>query len=130
MTKSPSLSRATINSFEKLVGQLEGLHQELSAMAKKSPNDAVNAFKLRFINSTLMACNSLLGNTYRPYDDFAKFEEDDVPTNSDATMIIGQYLECAEKMRCDHIYLDYHWYWRDDDRSEIRTAPPKKLGKA
>jgi hypothetical protein len=38
---------------EKIIGQLEGLHDEMSTMAKKSTNDGINAFKLSFVNATL-----------------------------------------------------------------------------
>ena len=38
--------QSEIESLEKLIGQLQGLHSEISLLAKKSPNDAVNSFKL------------------------------------------------------------------------------------
>ena len=38
-------NREELEQFEKLIGQLRGLHEEICLLAKKSPNDAVNAFK-------------------------------------------------------------------------------------
>jgi hypothetical protein len=59
---------------------------------------------------------------------------DDIPTNSDVTFIVSQYIECAEKFRADDIYCHVgDWYWRiDGERGSdpsTQTAPPKKIGK-
>jgi hypothetical protein len=35
-----------VERLEKLIGQLQGIYAEIGALAKKSPNDAVNPFKL------------------------------------------------------------------------------------
>jgi hypothetical protein len=45
--------KSDIERLEKLIGQLQGLHAELTSLAKKSPNDAVNSFKLRLINRVI-----------------------------------------------------------------------------
>lgn len=111
------------------MGQLEGLHREMSALAKKSPNDGINPFKLRFLNSALSAANDLLGEKYNPLDGFQQFNSDDVPTNSDAAFVLTSYLEEVERMRADNIFNDYNkWtYVLSDSEDKIRTAPPKKI---
>ena len=43
------MKRSEIDLFEKLKAQLDGIYQELSLLAKRSPNDGVNPFKLKFI---------------------------------------------------------------------------------
>ena len=57
------LKRTQIDELEKLIGQLDSLHVELTTLAKKSPNDAVNNFKLRFVNTALDNCNKFLGKS-------------------------------------------------------------------
>lgn len=111
------------------MGQLEGLHREMSALAKKSPNDGINPFKLRFLNSALTIANNLLGTEYKPLEGFEQFESDDVPTNSDATFVFTSYLEELERMRADNIFNDYgKWRFKlSDSDDEIRTAPPRKI---
>jgi hypothetical protein len=102
----------------------------MSVLVKKSPNDAVNTFKAQLVNTTLGKCNKFFGDAYRPFDEFEAFNLDELPTNSDMTFIISQYIECAEKFRADNIKFAYDdgWLWRIDDRGEqISTAPPKKL---
>lgn len=126
------MRREDVDAFEKLVAQLQSLQAELGALAKKSPKDAVNTFKLKFINATIQQCNDLLGEKYRPFSEFDVFSPDDLPSNSDVTFIISQYLECAEKYRADNIFMRHAWWWwviegEMEDRPSCRTAPPRKI---
>jgi len=123
------MKRSDVDNFEKLNAQLDSLHQEMSMLAKKSPNDAVNAFKIRLVNTTLELCNELFGAKYKPFAEFVTFQTDELPSNSDVTFIVSQYIECAEKFRADNILMEHGlWYWQLDGMKEkIRTSPPKKL---
>ncbi|MEQ8599395.1 MAG: hypothetical protein RLP98_05665 [Devosia sp.] len=105
-------TREEIEALEKLVVQLQGLHDEISQLAKKSPNDGLNKFKLKLVNKVLVSGNELLHGRYRPFDDFAEFAEEDLPTNSDVTMILTQYIEQAERFRSDNvIYSSHKWQY-------------------
>lgn len=126
-----------IEKFEKVYGQFEGLHKEISLLSKKSPNDAINKFKLSFINNLLAGAHIVLDENQRPFEGFDSFDEDQLPTNSDITMIFEQYLNCFEKLRSDNIkhtwtyngdkYVE-KWIWLiDGEESEFQTAPPKKI---
>ncbi len=73
-----------------------------------------------------------MGPRYRPFSDFEDFSPDEMPSNSDVSFILSQYIECAEKFRADNIWQEYSsWYWRLDDAEDeeawIRTPAPKKL---
>lgn len=118
-----------IDIFEKLQTQLEGLHTEISALSKKSQNDALNKFKLKFVNQILIDANKLLGEKYRPFSDFTLFDENDLPSNSDVAMMLTQYLSCFEKLRADNVTQEFGtWYWLINKRkSEIKTVMPKKI---
>ena len=59
------------------MGQLEGLHREISALARKSPNDGLNKFKLKFVNSALANASEFLGNDYKPMDGFEQFDAEE-----------------------------------------------------
>lgn len=119
-------SEQDIESLEKLIGQLKALHAEVSLLSKKSPSDAVNAFKLKLINKCLAFGNEVLGESYKPFDDFDAFDSDDVPSNSDVTMVIAQYLEEAERYRSDNVMMSSGWYYYKlgGEKSSIRSAPP------
>ena len=123
------MNKKEVDLFEKVNGQMEALHAEIAILAKKSPNDAVNKFKLKFVNKVLGEANNLLKGTYKPFAEFAFFEEDDLPSNSDVTLILAQYLNCLDKLRSDNIKRWYgYWVWVIRGHpSQIRTAPPKKL---
>jgi hypothetical protein len=126
-----------IEKLEKIYGQFEGLHKEIGILSKKTPNDAINKFKLSFINTLLAEAHEVLDEKQRPFDGFNSFDEDELPTNSDITMIFEQYLYCFEKLRSDNIkhiwkyngdkYFE-KWIWLvDGEESEIQTAPPQKI---
>lgn len=127
------MKQEEINIFEKVQSQLESLHSEIGALSKKSQNDALNKFKLKFVNQILVEANKILGKNYKPFSDFELFNEDEIPSNSDATMVISQYLGCMEKLRTDNItskqeyngnkYL-VRWYWTKTGK---QTFPPIKI---
>ncbi len=130
------MKRKDVDKFEKLSGQLQGIYQELSILSKKYPNDAVNKFKLNFINQLLKNSNELLGDGYRPFPDFLEFDIDDVPQNSDVVFILSQYLQCFEKLRADNVVRhDGDWCWavnadKDEEGDEfglvyVKTTHPK-----
>lgn len=124
------MTKQEVDTFEKLQAQLQGLHNEISALSKKSQNDALNKFKLKFVNHILIDANQLLGEKYKPFNDFNIFEEADMPTNSDVAMMLTQYLNCFEKMRSDNVKRQdsypHHWFWIINDKlSDIRTVTPK-----
>jgi len=117
-----------VERLEKSIGQIEGFHKEVSALARKSPNDALNKFKLKVINAALTDANMVLGDAYRPVVGFECFDVDDVPTNSDATLILSQFIEELERKRTDSIRQEHgYWYYVTSPVSKIRTAPPRKL---
>jgi hypothetical protein len=132
------MNRDSVDVFEKLSGQLASIYEEVSLLSKKNPNDAVNKFKLKFINQLLLQSNEYLTDRYRPFDEFESFDEDDVPQNSDVVFILSQYLQCFEKLRSDNVVpRSGHWYWlveggENDDVDvdgmvRIRTVKPKNL---
>ncbi|MEW8033371.1 MAG: hypothetical protein AB2804_13270 [Candidatus Thiodiazotropha endolucinida] len=132
------MNRSNVDIFEKLSGQLLSIYEEISLLSKKNPNDAVNKFKLKFINKLISQSNEYLAEKYKPFDDFDNFDEDDIPQNSDVVFILSQYLQCFEKQRADNVVIrNGYWYWRvegdeddsvdDDGMVLIRTVKPKKL---
>ena len=125
------ITREEADQLEKLMGQLGGIHGELAALSKKRPSDAVNAFKLKFVNVVLLQCNEILGADYSPIGDFQEFNSDDVPSNSDVTFVAAQYLQALEKFRSDNVIL-FQGRWLYDlpkNTPEMRASAPAKLKK-
>lgn len=124
-------SQEEIEQLEKVIGQLRGLHDEISLLAKKSPSDALNTFKLRLINKVIATGNDVLGADYLPFEDFDGFKTDDVPSNSDVTLVLSQYMKEAERYRSDNVqqYGGSWFYVINGGRTEIRAGAPFKVGR-
>jgi len=126
------MTEAEVEVFEKLFAQTQALNTEIGTLSKKSPNDAVNKFKLKFVNLTLQAANEVLGKRYKPFADFDSFDLDDLPTNSDVTLMLSQYLNCMDKLQSDNVERGdlRWWYWVIDGiRSDRETSAPQGFGK-
>ncbi|SEI13921.1 hypothetical protein SAMN05216228_10265 [Rhizobium tibeticum] len=123
-------TREEVERLEKLIVQLEGMHSEITQLAKKSPNDGLNLFKLKLVNKVIATGNDILQGRYRPFDHFEQFEEEALPSNSDVTMILAQYMEQAERFRSDNVAIHAHsWrYLVDGKPTDIDAKPPTKVG--
>jgi hypothetical protein len=123
------MNRKGVENLEKVTGQIEGLHREISLLAKKSSNDGLNLFKLKMLNAVLSSANVILGKSYKPIEGFDQFDLDAVPSNSDATVVLTAYLEELERFRADSIKSDRlgRWHYTLEEGAEVRTSPPKKL---
>lgn len=128
-------SKEDVERLEKLIGQLQGLYTEIGTLAKKSPSDAVNSFKLKLINRVLMMGNEVLGDKFKPFDEFDQFDSDDAPSTSDVTMVVAQYLEEVERFRSanvTHSETSGNYGWRyvvAGKASNIPSSPPTKSGR-
>ena len=120
-----------VEKLEKVIGQLKGAHSEVSILAKKSPADSLNAFKLTLINNVIKTSNEVLGEKYKPFEHFDQFEADDLPSNSDGTMILAQYMEESERYRSDNVtQVMGRWYYIvAGESSDIPSGMPSKVGK-
>ncbi len=83
----------------KIGEQLEALHEELSVLSRKKPDNAVNEFKLLMINQVLSEINLFLDDNHRPFNDFTIFNKDNMPTNSDVVLILAQYIKCFNRQK-------------------------------
>jgi len=123
-------SARDVERLEKVIGQLQGAHSEVSQLAKKSPNDSLNKFKLNLVNKVLETANAVLGEKYRPFSDFEQFDADDVPTTSDVAMVLSQYMEETERYRSDNVIYDLGWkYVVNGEAADIPAGPPRKVGR-
>ena len=95
-------TKEDIETLEKTKGQLQAVHREISILSKKSPNDPVNTFKLAMINSVLSVANGLLGDSYKPFAGFERFDDDELPSTSDVAFVVAQYIEGIVRFRSDH----------------------------
>ena len=133
MPKLERMNREQIDIFEKTFTQLCGFYDDITILVKKNPNDLLNSFKLCRINKVISSANEIVGDT-KPFDDFDGFDIDgDMPSNSDASMVLGQYINCMELVKKNNTHMNWgRWYWDVDgnkESSEIQTSTPTMLKK-
>jgi len=118
-----------IDEFEAVEAQLSSVREELLVLVKKSPHDALSAFKLSLVNGLLRRANALLGAGERPLASFDQFEADTLPSCSDVVIVLGQYLAALENLRARNVVLKHgHWYWQVRGKeTSRRTYAPRKL---
>lgn len=92
------MTKEDIELYEKVFPQISGLYKEIGLLSKKNPNDAVNIFKLKFVNKNIEDANYLLEKD-KPYQDFDSFGEDTCPTTSDVILILDQYISALERLK-------------------------------
>jgi hypothetical protein len=120
-----------VETFLKLQPQLKSAYEEISLLSKKKPTDALNKFKLKFINSILVRANEILAEKYKPFPgEFDLFNEDDMPNNGDVVFILSHYLTSLEKLRCDNIKYsddDYDWHWVVNGKITGKLTEPPSI---
>ena len=99
------MDQSDVDVFEKLSGQLISVYEEMSLLSKKNPNDAVNKFKLKFLNKLIDDSNQFITDKYKPYDDFNIIDEDDMQQTSYVVFILSQYLQCFETLRVNIVII-------------------------
>ena len=124
------MNKKEVESFEKIEAQLRKMYEEISMLSKKKQDDAINEFKLEIINKIIEECNKILKND-KPFEDFEKFNEALIPSNSDIVVILSQYIGCFEKVRSENTVENMvnEFFWLiDNKQSSIRSSPPKQIG--
>ena len=122
-----------IADFEKILAQLKSFYDDTNVLVKKNPREEMNTFKLKLINKVLVKANAIVGDS-KPFADFTEFNiDEDMPNNSDVSMILGQYISCMEVIKKDNVHpYSGRWYWKttdDAESREISTSAPADLNK-
>jgi hypothetical protein len=127
-SRTKKLTPADVHRFEKSEAQIQGLYDEIDQLTRKRPNDAVNKFKLRLVNQAIELGNEILTEQYKPFPDFSRFAEDELPSNSDVALMLSQYLISLENLRSDNVEVDddHDWRWIVAGDVHMPTKEPKK----
>lgn len=121
-------SEEDVLEFEKIEQQLHTMLAEMSELSKKKANDGVNKFKLKLINTLLAKLNPML-ESFKPFDDFEEFHDDDVPTNSDVVVMLSQYVGAVFRFRSlntERSAFDSSWTWiLEGGKTAVKTEHPQ-----
>ena len=84
---------------------LKSMYSEIKDFSKKKLDDPMNLNKVKMINRLLVKAKEVLKNeASNEYLDL--LEEDDLPSISDAVMIVSQYISALDKFHSDHYHYD------------------------
>lgn len=108
MKKSYYQSEEQVEKFKMLSELLSSIYLEMKEFSKKKPDEPLNAFKVNNINRVLTQLKDLLAD--EPTIGFLDLlDNESLPTNSDAILIIGQFE--ASMRRFKNKYTDDYRNW-------------------
>lgn len=91
-------TEAEVENFKMLNQLLESVYLEMKEFSKKKPDEPLNTFKVKNVNRLLVKVKEGLKN--EPTIDFLDLlDEESLPTNSDAILIIGQFKASMDRFR-------------------------------
>ena len=109
--------KAECEQWEMLSPMLNAILAELQVLSKGKPNDALNKFKANSINKILGRIKDLLAN--EPTTEFLELlDEETLPTNSDAVLIMVQYKTAMDQFRTKYYSDDgfgFNYAWQTAD---------------
>lgn len=104
MAKINLPSNAQVEKFKMLAELLDSIYLEMKEFSKKKPDEPLNTFKVKNVNRVLEQVKEIMKN--EPTAEFLDILDDEtLPTNSDAILIIGQFQASMQRFRSK--YSDY-----------------------
>ena len=92
------IKKEDISEFQTLRPLIKDVLREIKELSRKKQDEVLNKLKVKSINRILNRLKSLLKN--EPLYDFLDLlNEEELPTNSDAVLIIVQYETALEQYR-------------------------------
>jgi hypothetical protein len=96
--KEDLLTGEQVTKFEMLNELTDSIYIEMKEFSKKKPDDALNAFKVKNVNRILIQLKEFL-KTEPTVIFLDLLDEETLPTNSDAILIIGQFKASMDNYR-------------------------------
>lgn len=119
MSKTDSLpTDAQVVTFQMLNELADSIYTEMKEFSKKKPDDALNPFKVKNVNRVLTQLKDFLKN--EPTVNFLDLLDDEtLPTNSDAILIIGQFKASMDNFR--NKYTNQYRRWKTVENPEGKS---------
>lgn len=111
----PQISKADVEQYRMLYPMLDGVLNEMRELSKKKQDGVLNKLKAKTINRILLKVKILLAN--EPTIEFLELlDEESLPTNSDAVLMIVQFksaMEGYQKKNQKWTGTSHAWVTRD-----------------
>lgn len=96
-------SKAQVEKFEMLFPMIYSILTEMKEFAKRKQDGQLNELKVRTINKVLEQVKDILSD--EPIADFLELLEDEtLPTNSDAVLIITEYTTAMTQFKSKYYF--------------------------
>jgi len=113
------ITEAQAQEHDLLSPLLNSVLHEVKEFAKKKQDEPLNKLKARATNKILSRIKTLLGN--EPTVDFLELlDEDMLPTNSDAVIVMAQYISAMNQFSNKHYGRDFagerRWFPKENPK--------------
>ena len=109
MAKNQKKRRTTtdqqIELYSIIYPLLKSMFTEIKDFSKKNQNDPINLSKVKIINRLLIRAKEILKDE-SSIEFLDILEEDNLPSMSDAVLIVSQYISALDKFHSDHYKYD------------------------
>lgn len=128
MTKKPTVTREQVEAYQQVVTQLKSLSEEMAVLSKKSPDAPLNKFKVSIVNERLDAASKLLTGMHKPFKDFERLDDAQLPTVSDVAVVLSQFLTSLEGWRSANVVKNgvADWVW-NTAKGEYQASRPTRF---
>ncbi|WP_396634522.1 hypothetical protein [Maribacter sp. R86514] len=110
-------TEAEVEHFKMLNQLLESVYLEMKEFSKKKPDEPLNTFKVKNVNRLLIQIKEGLKN--EPTIDFLDLlDEETLPTNSDAILIIGQFKASMDRFRRKYTNEYRRWTTKENPKGD------------
>jgi len=106
MKKKSLPTELEVTNFKMLNELAEAIYTEMKEFSKKKPDDILNPFKVKNINRVLSQLKNFLKEE-PTYDFLDLLDDETLPSNSDAILIISQFKASMNNYRKKYTN-DYH----------------------
>jgi hypothetical protein len=104
MAKSQTVTQDQVDEFELLYPLLNSVLSEIKTLSAKKQDNALNIFKVKSMNRILERIKTLIAK--EPVANFLDLlDEETLPSNSDALIILVQFEAALRTFKSDHYYL-------------------------
>jgi hypothetical protein len=112
-------TNSQVEEFKMLTELLKSIYDEMKEFSKKKPDEPLNAFKVKNVNRVLTKIKDILKN--EPTAGFLDILDDDtLPTNSDAILIIGQFKASMDRFEKKYYTFNdftHEWSWNTKENN-------------
>ncbi|MEU8178993.1 hypothetical protein AB0C14_39550 [Microbispora hainanensis] len=102
---SPSPTNEQAATYDRLVPMLEAAHREMTELSKKKQDGIVNTLKIKMLNRLLSELSKVIEND-PSYAFVDMLDEETLPQNSDAVLVLSQWQAALKQYRDRHYGYD------------------------